>query len=88
MQSRRRCGSDLCSDAVAVGAGANRFYSQRVILVRVVITQKPRRAVVGHDNKIEIAIVINVAVSSASADNRLLQSRPQLGRDLFEFVVP
>ena len=79
VHSSVRSYGDLGADAVAVGSSANGLHPQHVVLVAVVVSQQSRRAVVGGDQQIKIAVVIKISVGCAAAYDCSLQRGPDFG---------
>ncbi len=69
--------SDFRADAVAVRRYALRLYAQQIILIAAVIAQQSRRPVVSGDEKIGVAVVVEIAVGRASRNCRVLHGSPQ-----------
>src|SRR5450755_1897379 len=77
----------VCADAVTVRARAHSFHSEHVVLVAVVIAQQSSRPIVGGDEQIEVAVIVEVAVCRAAADDGPWQRRSELGRDFLKLFL-
>ncbi len=77
----------LRADPVAIRSRADRLHSQQIVLICIVVSQQPRGSIVCRNQQIQIAIVIEIAVSRAATDNRALQSAAQLRRHFFKFLL-
>src|SRR5215471_2471214 len=79
--------NDLRSYAVAIGSRANRLDPEQVVLIASVVSQQSRGTIVGRDQQIEVAIIIEVAISCSPRDDGLLQSLAQFRRYLIELLL-
>ena len=78
----------LGADAVAIGARADGLHAQHVVLVAVVVAQQSRRAIVGGDHQIQVAVVVEIGVGRAPADDRPgSDAGPNLARHFFELAL-
>ena len=75
------------ADGVAVRLRADEFHAQPVVALAAVVAQQPRRAVVGGDEQIRIAVAVVVAIGRAARDHRLLQRGAGTRRHRLEAAV-
>src|SRR5438128_2125348 len=66
----RHLQGDLRANAVAVRSCSNCLNPQKIVLIAAVVSKQPRRTVVAGYQQIEIAVVIEIAVSHAARDHR------------------
>src|SRR4030095_2035816 len=86
-RSRRQLQAHYCPDAIAVTSRSNRSDLQILVRIpRVVAPQKSRAAIGGHEH-VQIAVVIDVAVSSASRYARRFQTGTHERRDFCKLFV-
>jgi len=79
---------DFGADTVSVRFCADSLHLEHIVLVPIVISKQPHRSIVGAEQQVKVTIVVKIAVSSAAADNRLLQGPAQLRRDFLELIFP
>src|ERR1700722_7043272 len=75
------------TDAVPVRARANQLHPEHVVLIAVVVTEQPCRTIGLGNHQVQITVIVEVPVRRAPSYHWPFESRPQLGRHVFELTL-
>src|SRR6185437_435234 len=77
----------LGPDAVTIGPRAHGFHPQHVVLVAIVVAQQSGRTTIGGNQKVEVAVIVEIAIGRSPSDDRPGQCLSYPGRHFIEFAL-
>src|SRR5262249_49844244 len=78
---------DHGANTIPVRACAAKSYTQSVVSISAIVAKQKRRAGVGRDEQIEIAVIINIGIGSATGDPGSAERRSCRGCRFLELPI-